>query len=96
MALCKINDMNPVIEQTKDFLVSELQLPLPETELQDDTPLLSSRLIDSISTLLLVEFLEKTFRISFHPHEVNNDNLDTLAAIAAFVAHKQQPRATAG
>ena len=50
--------MSSVIALTKAFLVGELQLPLQESELQDHTPLLSSRLIDSISTLLLVEFLE--------------------------------------
>ena len=88
--------MSSVIALTKAFLVGELQLPLQESELQDHTPLLSSRLIDSISTLLLVEFLEKSFGISFQPHEVNNDNLDTLAAIAAFVERKQPLHAKAG
>ncbi len=88
--------MSDVITQTGAFLIRELRLPLEESELREDTPLLSSRLIDSISTLLLVEFLEKSFGISFQPHEVNNENLDTLAAMAAFVADKRKPGAKAG
>ena len=38
--------------------------------LSDSTPLISGGLIDSISTLQLISFLEKEFKIEFQPHEV--------------------------
>lgn len=54
----------------------------------ETTPLISSRLIDSIIALKLVSYLEETFNIEFEAHEVNQDNLDTVALIAAFVRSK--------
>ncbi len=81
--------MSAIKESVRKYLLDELNLPLSPEELSDDTPLLSSRLIDSISALLLVEFLEKEFKIEFQPHEVNNDNLDSLQLIDQFVQGKQ-------
>jgi len=81
--------MSEIKEKVKQYLLEELNLPVKAEELNNGTPLLSSRLIDSISALLLVEYLEKTFQIQFQPHEVNNDNLDTLDLIEAFVQGKQ-------
>jgi acyl carrier protein len=85
--------MESIKARVRDYLVSELNLPISMEELQPDTPLLSSRLIDSISALLLVEFLEKEYKIEFKPHEVNHDNLDSLDLIAAFVESKQSEHA---
>ena len=58
-------------------------------EIAPDTPLLSSGLIDSVSTLELVDQIERTFNLEFAPHEVDRDNLDTAEKIAAFVATKK-------
>jgi acyl carrier protein len=57
-------------------------------ELENDTLLISSRIIDSISTLKMVDYLEKKFKIEFQPHEVDTDNLDSIDLIAQFVASK--------
>ncbi|HPK10848.1 MAG TPA: acyl carrier protein [Saprospiraceae bacterium] len=54
-----------------------------------DTPLMSSGIIDSITALQLVSFLEDTFKIEFQPHEVDQENLETIDTIAKFVASKQ-------
>lgn len=54
----------------------------------DTTPLISSRLMDSIVALKLVSYLEETFNIEFQAHDVNQDNLDSVALIAAFVRSK--------
>jgi acyl carrier protein len=85
--------MERIKNTVREYILSELNLPVLEEELQHDTPLLSSRLIDSISTLLLVEFLEKTFQVEFKPHEVNQDNLDSLDLIEEFVLNKKGERA---
>jgi acyl carrier protein len=80
--------MSEIKETLRSYLLNELNLPLKSEELADNTPLLSSRLIDSISTLLLVEFIEKQFKIQFQPHEVNNDNLDSIEIIESFVKER--------
>jgi acyl carrier protein len=60
-----------------------------QEQLSNDAPLLSSGIIDSISALELVEFLEKTFHFEFQPHEVDQENLDTITRIEAFVKTKK-------
>lgn len=81
--------MEVIQDKVREYLLNDLRLPLKPDELRHDTPLLSSRLIDSISALLLVEFLEKTFQIQFKPHEVTNENLDNLDLIESFVKARQ-------
>ncbi|MDQ3047175.1 MAG: acyl carrier protein [Bacteroidota bacterium] len=58
-------------------------------ELKDNTPLISGGIMDSISTMQLVTFLEKEFQFEFHPHEVDRDNLDSIERIVGFVNSKK-------
>ena len=81
--------MAQIKTQLREYLLTELNLPLQPEELQDDTLHVSDRIMDSISSLMLVEYLEKTFNISFEPHEVTAENLDSINIIEAFVNHKQ-------
>jgi acyl carrier protein len=81
--------MNMNIEQTISTFLKENVAALNDSaNFNDTTPLISSRLIDSIIALKLVSYLEETFNIEFEAHEVNQDNLDTVALIAAFVRSK--------
>lgn len=57
-------------------------------ELKNDTLLISGGVIDSISTLKMVSFLEKRFAFEFMPHEVDRENLDSINLIADFVVSK--------
>jgi acyl carrier protein len=66
-----------------------LEKNLPEQELKNDTPLISSGIIDSITTLSLVDFIEQTFGIEFEPYEVDQENLNSIDRIAEFI-HKKQ------
>jgi acyl carrier protein len=59
------------------------------TVIENDTPLISGGIIDSISTLKMVDFLEKKYKIEFSPHEVDRENLDTIDLIAQFVLSKK-------
>ena len=81
---------------SQDKIKEEIRTFIKQTILQDDTasiefdaPLISGSVIDSISTLKLVDFLEQTYNIEFQPHEVDRDNLDTIDMIANFVVSKQ-------
>lgn len=59
-----------------------------EEEFGPDTVLVSSGIINSISAVQLVEFLEDTFDIEFEAQEVDQENLDSLNIIVKFVSSK--------
>ena len=80
--------MSEIKEQVKTYIQAEFADEASVGSLADDTPLLSSGIIDSVSALQLVEFLETTFKIEFEAHEVDQDNLDTLDKIEAFMLTK--------
>lgn len=57
-------------------------------EVNADTKLLSTRLLDSISTLHMVSDLEEYFKFDAEAHEVTPDNLDSPGQIANYIAGK--------
>ena len=75
-------------DAARGFIVNAVYGGQDDASLKNDTPLLSSRLVDSIIALKLVSYLETTFGIEFEAHEVDQENLDTLDRIAAFVQSK--------
>lgn len=56
--------------------------------LLDDTPLVTSSIIDSIAMLNLVAFLEQHFQITLGAHEATADHLNTINQIAQLVLSK--------
>ena len=60
----------------------------PRRRERDSTPLITGGILDSIATLKLVMHLEEKYRVTFAPHEVDKENLDTLDLIAGFVRGK--------
>ena len=62
----------------KNFIMEQFLPGEDPNELTDDTPLISGGILDSIATLQLVMYIEETFRVSFEPHEVDKENLDSL------------------
>jgi acyl carrier protein len=57
-------------------------------ELTDDTPLITGGILDSISTVMLVSYLEKQFGVEFQAHEMGVDHLDTVDLIVSTVRSK--------
>lgn len=81
---------SPNIEQSiKEFILSEFLPGEDPAQLTDATPLISAGILDSIATLKLVDFLEKTFSISMAAHETDAEHLDTIERIARLVRSKQ-------
>jgi acyl carrier protein len=58
--------------------------------LGNDTPLLTSGLVDSIGKMRLVLFIEKTFKIEIRAEEVASGGLETISAIVRLVQSKTQ------
>lgn len=80
------------MQNIKDIVSSFIQeqyIPKDTKVFNENTRLLTSGIIDSISALELVEFLEKKFQIEFQPHEVDQDNLDTVEKIVQFIKAKK-------
>lgn len=73
----------------KDFIMTDLLVNNSEITINNDDPLMSSGLINSISTLELVDFIEKTFSIEFDAYEVTKENLETLNVIENFIRRKK-------
>lgn len=75
-------------QKIKDFIMAQFLPGEDPAELTDQTPLISGGILDSIATLQLVMFLEENYKVSFEPHEVDKDNLDTLDLIVRLLASK--------
>ncbi len=77
-------------QQIKDFIMAQFLPGEDPSELTEETPLISGGILDSIATLQLVMFIEQTFGMSFEPHEVDKDNLDSLQRIMRLLSSKVQ------
>ncbi len=60
-----------------------------DSNLTDDTSFLEQGIVDSTGVLELVAHLEKTYNIKVKDEELVPDNLDSINAIAAFLATKR-------
>ena len=69
---------------TKEALVRPELLPLGR-----DTKLIESGILDSLSILKLVAFLEEKFGIKVSPEDVVSTNFETVGAISSFVSGKK-------
>jgi acyl carrier protein len=81
-------DPNTINQEVRKFIIDQVYQGNDSSSLTDDTSLIRSRLVDSIVALKLVSHLEEKFGIEFEAHEVDQDNLDTIASITAFVQQK--------
>jgi acyl carrier protein len=85
-----------VKEEVRRYVAENFLPAAQNSTLLDDTPLISSGLIDSIGMIGLVAFIERRCGIEFHPREVEADKLDTLARIDALVQKKQRESLATG
>lgn len=82
-----------VYDAVKEHILSEFLAGEDADALENSTPLISGGILDSISTVKLVSFLEERFEIEFGAHEISTDYLDTLTDIAAIVESKVAEKA---
>ncbi|MER8439477.1 acyl carrier protein [Mesorhizobium sp. M1312] len=76
----------------RDFILKEF-LPGERPEnLTDSTELITDGILDSLATLKLVAYLEKSCGIEIAPDELVPENLNSIAQIANFVQSKQASR----
>jgi len=73
---------------TKDFILEQFLPGENPAALTNKTPLISGGILDSLATIRLVAFLEERYGVTFSPHEVGADRINTIADIASLVASK--------
>ena len=83
------SDMSDIKNELRHFIVSNYLPGESVDNLKDDTPLRTSGILDSMSTLALVNFVEERFGISLEAHETGVENFDRIEDIAALVRGKQ-------
>lgn len=84
--------MDAITTRIKAYLLEEFIDEEDVGPITADTPLLNSGMIDSVSSLQLVEFIERTYGFSFEAHEVDQDNLNTINLISAFIERKLEAK----
>ena len=73
----------------KKYIMEEFLPGEDPVELTESTPLITGGILDSISTVKLVTFLEERFGVNFQAHELSTEFLDTLDKISNTVSSKQ-------
>ena len=81
--------MDEIATAVQEFILREFLPGEDPSELTDRTPLITGGILDSISTLKLVVFLEERFGVTVEAHEAGVDNLDTVGEIARLVSRKK-------
>jgi len=77
-------DINELKELILNYILNEY-LEDEDVEINYDTPLISSGLIDSFSMVSLLVYLERKFKIKIPPSKATPDAFDSVNKIVALV-----------
>jgi acyl carrier protein len=77
--------MTAVARQIISFLTAELDRAGQPAALTEESPLLEPGLLDSVTLMQLVAFLEETFAIVLEPDQIVPEHFATVGRIAALV-----------
>ena len=83
-----MNSKEDIRRSVTSYVLEEFLLGENPDSIGETTPLLSTGILDSISTMKLVSFLEDTYHIEFKPHEISANCLEDIARITKTVAEK--------
>jgi len=76
-------------EAVKTFILEQFLPGESPDAIDDATPLITGGILDSISTIKLVSFIEEQLGVEFAAHEISADYLDSIARIAEVVREKR-------
>ncbi len=83
-------DRQAIHDTVKAYILEQFLQGEDPDALTDDVPLITSGVLDSLSTLKLVTFLEQKFDVAVEAHEADTENLNTLVLITDLVARKKK------
>ena len=81
--------MEEIEKDVHGFILNEFLPGEDPAELTPSTPLITGGILDSITTLKLVVFLEEHFGITVEAHEAGVEHLDSIRQISDLVAEKK-------
>ncbi len=81
--------MNEIQDAVQDYILREFLPGEDPDELTPETPLITGGILDSISTLKLVVFLEEHFGVTIEAHEAGVEHLDSVGQISQLIAEKK-------
>jgi acyl carrier protein len=82
--------LDEIKDAVREYLAAQVLSGQDPSTLTDDRPLITGGLMDSITSVSLITFLEETYGVSFEAHEIGIDYLDSVADIARTVADKMR------
>lgn len=82
--------MDDIEKAVHGYILNEFLPGEDPDDLTCGTPLITGGILDSITTLKLVVFLEEHFGITVEAHEAGVEHLDSIHQIAQLVASKKQ------
>lgn len=84
--------MTETVESIKDtlkeYVLNEFLPGENPEDLEDDTPLITGGIMDSISTIKFSLFVEEKYGVELQAHELSADYIDTLTAMATIIQSK--------
>ncbi len=72
----------------KTFIIEEFIPDSHKDEISDDLELIKSGILDSLSVLKLVAFIEDSYDIALDPSEIDPENLNSIRAIDTLISKK--------
>lgn len=84
--------MENIRESVRQFVLEQCLPGEDPRNLKDDTELKETGILDSLSTLKLVTFLEERFSVEFDAGDLDAGNLSSVAAIEQLVRLKMTGR----
>ncbi|MEZ5289383.1 MAG: acyl carrier protein [Vicinamibacterales bacterium] len=84
--------MDNTRDVVKQFILENFLPGEDPKNLTDDTELKESGILDSLSTLKLVTFLEEHFKIELEANDLDAGNLASVASIASLIGSKTAGR----
>lgn len=80
------------LQETIDLLIERIRddiLETPDRKLNENTPLISSGLIDSFHLVDVALFVEKLFNVKIEDYELNADTFDTIEQLAELIQKRR-------
>ena len=81
--------MDQLRDTIRDFIVSHYLPGESRENLRDDTPLVSSGILDSLGTLGLVSFIAERFGVELDVYDTSVEHFDRIEDIAQSIERKQ-------
>ena len=82
-------DLRSIRDELRQYILAQFLPGEKASNLQDDTPLRTSGIVDSMGMLQLVGFVEERFGVEVEAFEASVENFDRIEDIAAFIESKR-------